>query len=171
VFYCLLAYACQAFVDANGPCEDYSPSQFSARDVHRIALFDMRILNSDRNEANILVQRLGSQCKLIPIDHGYSLPTQLEISSFDWCWYEWPQLNNHSSFPLDDDVRAYILSLDIDADVEMLRNTLGISEEALHLFRISSRLVQRGVEAGLRLKRIASLICRYITGIYFDCFF
>lgn len=126
----------------------------------------MRILNSDRNEANILVQRLGSQCKLIPIDHGYALPTQLEISPFDWCWYEWPQLNNHASFPLDEDLRAYILALDIDADVEMLRNRLGISEEALHLLRISSRLVQRGVAAGLRLKRIASLICRYDTRIY-----
>lgn len=70
------------------------------RDVHRIAILDMRILNCDRNEENILVRKSrqpqlsrkdfsaktsknsaskGLEFELIPIDHGLSFPDNLSI--------------------------------------------------------------------------------------------
>ncbi len=51
--------------------------------MHKIAILDLRILNCDRNEANILVVKKmvtnnkGATSRitnLIPIDHGLSFP-------------------------------------------------------------------------------------------------
>lgn len=28
---------------------------------------------------------------LIPIDHGYSMPDELEVAWCDWVWLDWPQ--------------------------------------------------------------------------------
>ena len=47
----------QLFVQHDDVAGDLSPSMFSVDAVHRIALFDIRICNCDRNEANILVRR------------------------------------------------------------------------------------------------------------------
>ncbi|GJP57349.1 hypothetical protein CLOM_g16372, partial [Closterium sp. NIES-68] len=56
------------------------PSRFPASEVHKIAVLDMRLANTDRNGANILVQRVDgpSGVKLIPIDHGYCIPDKFE---------------------------------------------------------------------------------------------
>ena len=57
--------------------------QFDMNEVHKIAILDLRILNCDRNEANILViKKLVSNNKggtnkltnMVPIDHGLSFP-------------------------------------------------------------------------------------------------
>jgi hypothetical protein len=47
----------QQYVPNDGDVNGWSESNFSAYEVQKIALFDMRILNLDRNEGNILVQR------------------------------------------------------------------------------------------------------------------
>ena len=39
----------QAFVDAEGDCEERGISAFAVREVHKIALLDMRLGNCDRN--------------------------------------------------------------------------------------------------------------------------
>ena len=39
----------QAFVAAEGDCEERGVSQFAVREVHKIALLDMRLGNCDRN--------------------------------------------------------------------------------------------------------------------------
>lgn len=55
-------------------------NQFDIEEVHKIGILDIRIINCDRNEANILVKKLIHKetkkkfFKLIPIDHGLSLP-------------------------------------------------------------------------------------------------
>ena len=50
-------------------------------------------MNTDRNDANILVQRRHStEFRLIPIDHGYSLTDCFEITDLSWCWLEWKQI-------------------------------------------------------------------------------
>ena len=36
---------------------DYGSSLFSIEEVHKIAILDIRILNCDRNEENILVKK------------------------------------------------------------------------------------------------------------------
>lgn len=46
----------QSFVESEGPMENFSSDLFSKDEIHKIAILDLRILNLDRNECNILVQ-------------------------------------------------------------------------------------------------------------------
>ena len=48
----------QEFVRHDAVGEDLSPSLFPVREVHKIALLDLRLLNSDRNGGNILVRKV-----------------------------------------------------------------------------------------------------------------
>ena len=45
----------QEYVTSKGSIENFSHSLFSAEEVHKIAVLDLRILNLDRNLCNILV--------------------------------------------------------------------------------------------------------------------
>ena len=57
---------------------DFGSSRFSVPEIHKIGILDIRILNCDRNDANILIQQTGdSELILIPIDHGLSLPDNM----------------------------------------------------------------------------------------------
>ncbi|GBG28244.1 Phosphatidylinositol 4-kinase gamma 2 [Hondaea fermentalgiana] len=47
----------QRYVHADCIASDLSPNLFPAEEVHKIALLDIRMLNSDRNDANLLVSR------------------------------------------------------------------------------------------------------------------
>ena len=49
--------------------------------VHKIAVLDIRLVNTDRNGANILAKRCPRQAswELTPIDHGYCLPGSLQV--------------------------------------------------------------------------------------------
>jgi hypothetical protein len=50
---------------------------------------DLRLGNADRNGGNILVRRNSEsgQWELIPIDHGYCLPSTFEDLSFEWMYW------------------------------------------------------------------------------------
>lgn len=68
----------QRLVPNDGCVEDISCSKFSDFEVQKIALLDLRILNDDRHEGNILFRRESSDnIVLIPIDHGLSIPDNL----------------------------------------------------------------------------------------------
>lgn len=87
----------QKFVIADGTIEDYGCDLFDTDEIHKIAILDLRILNLDRNEGNILVQTIEDpneevsleiSClqtehdpnvkrRLIPIDHGMCIPDNL----------------------------------------------------------------------------------------------
>ena len=71
-------------------CEDFAPQMFPAIEVERIAILDLKILNMDRNEGNILVRRQEGYTQLIPIDHGLSIPDQFDVAEYDICWMNWP---------------------------------------------------------------------------------
>jgi len=47
---------------------------FEIEEVHKIGILDVRILNADRNDENMLVKKNNGKFELIPIDHGLSLP-------------------------------------------------------------------------------------------------
>lgn len=76
----------QTFVQAEGPIENFSTDLFSTDEIHKIAILDLRMFNLDRNSENILVQRVGSEYRLVPIDHGLILPDTLEVNSYDIAW-------------------------------------------------------------------------------------
>jgi hypothetical protein len=46
----------QEFVNSDGPIENYSCDLFDADEIHKIAILDLRMLNIDRNDCNILVK-------------------------------------------------------------------------------------------------------------------
>lgn len=50
---------------------------------------DLRLGNADRNGGNILARRNSGigQWELIPIDHGYCLPSTFEDLSFEWMYW------------------------------------------------------------------------------------
>jgi hypothetical protein len=79
----------QKFAKNNGLAEDYGPSAFSTKQVERIAVLDIKILNMDRNTGNILTYRKEGELRLIPIDHGLCIPDMFNIAEFDICWMSW----------------------------------------------------------------------------------
>lgn len=76
----------QAFVESEGPIENFSADLFHKDEIHKIGVLDLRILNLDRNACNILVRRENNSLKLVPIDHGLSIPDSLAVSSYDLAW-------------------------------------------------------------------------------------
>jgi hypothetical protein len=83
----------QEYVDCDCTMDDISYTKISDDAVHRIAILDIRLLNADRNAANLLCRRLADDSfTLVPIDHGYCLRSKSNISWMDWAWLDWPQL-------------------------------------------------------------------------------
>ena len=83
----------QEFVAAECTMDDLGPSKISADEIHKIAILDIRLMNADRNSANILCKRHDdNSIELVPIDHGYGLRDVCDVSWMDWCWLDWPQL-------------------------------------------------------------------------------
>ncbi|CAI5746475.1 unnamed protein product [Peronospora destructor] len=152
----------QEFVRHDDVVSDLAPNQFSTHQVHKIVLLDMRLLNTDRNDANILVRKRRSpttghaEYELIPIDHGYCLPQFLEIGWCDWCWYNWPQLRQ----PLSAEDRAYVLSLSAQEDANRLAKRIPLRRACRRNMNIANMVLQKGVRADLVLFEIARIMCR-----------
>lgn len=150
----------QEYVHAECSMDDLSPSKISVDEVHKIAILDIRLMNADRNVANILCQRIPEDpdhFRLVPIDHGYSLRSKCDVAWFDWCWLDWPQMKE----PLSKASKDYVLGLDIEADVRLLHERLGMQNDVLDYFRTSCRILKAGVKAGLTLYDICSdILCR-----------
>lgn len=147
----------QEFVKHECTIDDVSPSKLSREEVHKIAILDIRIMNADRNAANLLVRRKpDDSLELVPIDHGYCLRSVCNVSWMDWCWLDWPQIKES----LCDTHKDYIQNIDIEADACLLRDRLHLCQEAIDYFRASSTLLKAGVAAGLTLYDIAILCCR-----------
>ena len=43
-------------MQSNGPLENFSSDLFPIDEIHKIAILDLRLMNLDRNETNILVR-------------------------------------------------------------------------------------------------------------------
>ncbi len=83
----------QEFVRSECSMDDLSPSKIDTEEVHKIAVLDIRLMNADRNSANLLCRRRkDDSIELIPIDHGFCLRTVADTSWMDWCWLDWPHL-------------------------------------------------------------------------------
>jgi len=115
---------------------------------------DIRLLNTDRNDGNILVKR-DDKITLIPVDHGYCLPDVMEIAWCDWVWLDWPQAKR----PFVKPVLDYINAIDVEKDYNLLKK-LGIREPCLKLMKIATMTLKKGAEAGLTLHQIGQIISR-----------
>lgn len=94
--------------------------------------------------------------ELIPIDHGYCLPTRLRIDDFDWAWFTYPQLNRD----VDPEIVSYVMSINIEEQIAKLSAQLTLPDDSLFLFRIAHTLLREGIRNGLNLRAIAALIAR-----------
>uniref|UniRef100_A0A6N2KAJ0 1-phosphatidylinositol 4-kinase n=1 Tax=Salix viminalis TaxID=40686 RepID=A0A6N2KAJ0_SALVM len=147
----------QMFMENNGSCEDMGPRAFPVAEVHKISVLDIRLANADRHAGNILVSKDGERGKivLIPIDHGYCLPTNFEDCTFDWLY--WPQAQH----PYSPDTVEYIKSLDAGQDIALLKfHGWDIPPEVARTLHISTMLLKKGVERGLTPFAIGSIMCR-----------
>jgi len=141
---------------------ELGPSLYDVDEVQRIALLDMRIINSDRHGGNILVRKENcsdnkkSSLKLIPIDHGLCLPDQMLQGKDLWFeWMSWPQAKK----PIDLNLQKYIFHIDLEKDANLLRD-LGLNEDIVENMLLCSAIVQQGVMKGFTPYRIAKIITK-----------
>jgi len=145
----------QEYVENDGASWDIGPAVFPAKEVHKIGILDLYILNMDRHGGNILFKKTAQGYTLIPIDHGFSLPDTFSIPSLWFEWMTWPQAKK----PFDQETRNFIDRIDIERDVSRLRK-LGIREECLTTMKITGSLLKRAASSGLSLYEIASVVAR-----------
>jgi len=142
----------QKFVENAGDATSFGSSKFCTEDIHNIGILDLRLLNKDRNGENILVQKIGTNLYLVPIDHAYILP-----NTADDIWFEWMTWRQAKQ-PFSPEAQHYIASIDIENDSRILR-TLNIEEDSINLMRLATILLQTGADYGLTLYDIASMVC------------
>jgi len=143
----------QEFVPHYAAAADMGSSLFSVEDVHNIGVFDIRLLNLDRNGENLLVVKEGSKHRLVPIDHSYILPPSFIRKPF-FEWLYWKQ----AKAPFSPETLKYIAKLDVDKDAHLLAAN-GIPAESIRMMQTSTLLLQKGAAAGLNLFQIASFVC------------
>jgi len=153
----------QEFVHAYDTAGNMSPNQFSVSDCHRIGILDLRIVNMDRNDGNILVVKKRADARpdksrfaLVPIDHGLSLPDRLEVAEDDIVWMGWPQ----AKVPFDKEELDYIANLNWQKDSKTLVRSLGMKKFPLRLMWVAYCLLQHGAKAGLTLHEIGTIMYR-----------
>lgn len=143
----------QEYINNKGAIEDYSVTLFSKFEIQKIAILDIRILNLDRNEGNILVTNNN---KLIPIDHSLSMPETIEITELDLCWMNFVQCREN----IEESCLDYIDKIDIITDLKLIQDLVPISDKSLMNLRVAGELLKKGAKAGLTLQQIGSLLYR-----------
>jgi len=136
----------QEFKEHSGCVEDISPNEFPVDEVHKIATLDIRIFNMDRHDGNILFSEetdpnTGNPLyTLIPIDHGFSLPSNLAEAYF--CWHHWPQAKQK----MGPRTKAYIAALDAERDIALLQEKFpgSFHSEHFNVLRIATLLLKKG---------------------------
>jgi hypothetical protein len=154
----------QAFKEHDGDTEDISSSllsKFPVDEVHKIAVLDVRMFNTDRHGGNILhrtttISRTEKKIVLIPIDHGYTIPSTLAEAWFEW--HHWPQAKEKMS----ETTKEYISRLDAERDVSLLANKFGRVFREVHFrtLRICTMLLKLFAAADLTFYDIANVMCR-----------
>ena len=157
----------QKFINSTGVVADYSYSLFTVEEAHKIMILDFRILNCDRNDENILIQkkRISNEdseeekkyYKLVPIDHALSFPSCLEIGDFDICWMSWKQAN----VPFTKEEKDYIESINIIEDMERLNSYIYLRPECWKYFRISNTVLKVCTKYNLTPYEIGSLLYHF----------
>lgn len=162
----------QHFVDHDYDAGELGPSGFSVASVHRIGIFDVRLLNLDRHAGNILVKKHDDDvqhmsnniyavgaAELVPIDHGLCLPEWLDDPYFEWL--HWPQ----ASVPFSESEVVYISNLDPFKDAELLRTELpSLREACIRVLVLCTIFLKQAAAAGLCLAEIGKMMSREFCG-------
>lgn len=153
----------QKFVKSTGIAADYSSSLYTVEEAHKIMILDLRILNCDRNDENILLIKKPKKVnkkdfyKLIPIDHALSFPDCLKIYDYELCWMTWKQ----AEVPFTEEEKNYISSIDILEDMERIDKVIKLREECWKYFRISNTVLKVCASYDLTPCEIGSLMYQF----------
>ncbi|GMF14009.1 unnamed protein product [Phytophthora lilii] len=123
--------------------------------VHRIALLDVRVFNTDRHPGNILLIGEKKPYTMVPIDHGCILPSWFHLSEARFDWLEYPQ--SHEAFS--PAALQYINALDAERDAKLLR-TLGIREECVTTLKICTLFLKLAAAQGKTLFWMGNFMTR-----------
>jgi len=149
----------QEFVKGSiGSSEDFGSDKFNTRDVHAIGLLDLRLFNCDRHLGNILVTNGDSsdEKRLVPIDHGFTLPDMNHLSDGWFEWSSWKQCKT----PFDSETLEYVQSLDSLSDAVHLAR-MNIRNESIMTYVICNQIVKSmAVNYHKTLKEIVDLFER-----------
>lgn len=128
--------------------------KMSLADLQSLALFDIRVMNTDRHGGNILIHPTTGA--LFAIDHSFILPPRFVDP--EWDWLSWPE----SKAVLLPGVRQFFQNLDDDADFAMLTK-LDLDEDSLQLFKASSmalKMILTLAPSNVTLAKIAEFFRR-----------
>jgi hypothetical protein len=123
-------------------------NKIPAKEVHKMAIFDIRFLNADRHLNNFLVDE---NYAIHPIDHGFILPGNASYIRYDWVYL------SQSQEPFTEEELEYIERIDSDADANILRANW-IFEEAIDRMKIATRLLKMAAQEGLTPFEIGQLM-------------
>ncbi|CAK9095391.1 Phosphatidylinositol 4-kinase gamma 6 (AtPI4Kgamma6) (PI-4Kgamma6) (PI4K gamma 6) [Durusdinium trenchii] len=147
----------QRFCESDGNAEDRPDlvRLAPARQVHKIGILDLRIFNTDRHSGNILCKKEGDISKLIPIDHGLSLPDWHFLAEAYFDWQHWAQAQT----PFDGETLRVITALDRAKDAETLRS-LSFTESCIATNQICTIALQVSARNGLVLEDLGKMFQR-----------
>jgi hypothetical protein len=168
----------QKYMDYEAQSWDMGSSLYPVREVHRIGLLDIRILNLDRHGGNMLVMHGEGERRstpdhwsefdddddedknyhLVPIDHAFSLPdiTRLNCSDLWFEWYNWTQ----TSQPFSEETLKHIEKINLESDVDLLLS-LKVRRECIETMILTTSLLKfTALSMKMSLKEIARLIIR-----------
>jgi len=145
----------QRFVQHKCDADDVGTRLFDTDNVHHIGLLDLRIFNVDRHGGNMLFDE-GTN-RLVPIDHGLSLPPLNYLGEAEFGWMTWRQ----AKCPFSLKVLSFLRDeLDIKRDVRVLRE-IGVEESSIATMCVSSSVLQHcALKLGMTLHDIGSIFVR-----------
>ncbi len=145
------------FVAGKGAHEltDAEKDTIPAKQIQKMAAFDLMIGNGDRHEGNFMWDEASQTLSLI--DHGLTF-----LDSLDWKegwkfsegrfeWSTYPQARDI----VNPEVKAWILEYDLDAKCQILKK-LNISERSIREHRLRVLFTQEGVRRGFTLAVLGS---------------
>ncbi|CAD8095628.1 unnamed protein product [Paramecium primaurelia] len=157
----------QLYIPHDDNVGNYGSGLYPSMEARKIAILDIRILNCDRNEENILVrkkkvpQATGQTRQtfdyfLIPIDHGYSFPDSFKICRDEVVWYHWGQMAQQFT----QEEKLFIEKIDPDKDIQMIKEKVQLREICLRNVKIATMLLKIGAAADLTIHDIAEMLYR-----------
>lgn len=149
----------QRFQQHDCTAEDVGTGGFDLQQLHAIGVLDVRTFNMDRNSDNVLVKLASTSSRsvqLVPIDHGYILPSFKHLEEVHACWLHWPQAKE----PYSEEMLDYIDKLDAEKDMRLLRSTLALDEDCLLTLFTGTTLIQTAARKGLTLHQTGMLMVR-----------
>lgn len=119
-------------------------------EIHKMAILDIRLLNSDRHQNNFIVDARGH---IYPIDHGWTIPDNAKHLRFEWMDFD------QSKQPFSKEDLAYIEQLDPAADAKLLKEKMPkISEDALLRIEAAGHLLKKAAKRGLTAYQIGDMM-------------